>query len=371
MKASFLCYCLAACLHYLIGCNGGGNKCAVIKVKCLFRFDAVFTRCATTYSSECLETFTLWSCVKQDAGEAWCLPAWWTCFHFPCRQGMISLHKGFKCQDLAELKWKLSTYDNSAANTSRIHETAHQRRRNVTSTRVTTEKAESVVSTKTGDDCYSSQRMSDYHSCLTAFKSGRGRQKCNLRKDLLSRRIKTPSILKASVHISDCIDSKSISKSKLTEQSFEQTSLPTVYKISSKLPFENSHYTLFTSLINTYINGKKGKKNVELISEITTILCNVNKQENQLHTANDSNKQTNERVVPDGKVYKCIPTSYQACFLAPCEVISKEPVIADCVTVVPDRICGKRYCNPIEHYFEGHPYTLHKPQQEGEFNFVS
>lgn len=365
IKATFLCYCLAACLHCLIGCNTGGNKCALIK------FHAIDTRCASTFSSECLRRFTPWSCVKQAAGETWSLPGWWTCYHLSCQQGIISLHKGFRCQDLAELNWKLSSYDNSVANTSRIHEIAHQGRGNITSTRVTTERTESVVSTKRGDDRHPSESTSDYNSCRTASKSGRQRQKCNLYRAFLSRRIKTPSTLKASVHISDCVDSKSTSKSKLSEQSFKQTTWPTVYKISTKLPLEISQYTTFPSFINNYINGKKGKSNLELINEVATILRSLNKQENKLHAANENNKQTNENEVPDGKVDKCIPTSYLVCFSDPWEVFLKAPLIASCVIVAPDRICGKRYCNPMECYFEGRSYTLHKLQQKGEFHIVS
>lgn len=365
IKATFLCYCLAACLQYLIACNTRGNKCVVIK------FHAIDTRCALTFSSECLMRFTPWSCVKQAAGEAWSLPGWWTCYHLPCQQGIISQHKGFRCQDLAELNWKLSNYDNSVANTSRIHEIAHQGRGNVTSTRVSTERTESVLSTKRGDDRHPSENTPDYHSCRMASKSDRQRQKCNLYRAFLSRRIKTPSTLKVSVHISDCVDSKSTSKSELTEQSFKQITWPTVYKISIKLPLEISHCTSFPSLINSYINGKKGKKNVELITEIAAILLSLNKQENTLHAANENNKQTNENEVPDGKVDKCIPTSYLACFSDPWEELVKTPVIAGCVLVALDRICGKGYCNPMECYFEGCSYTLHKLQQKGEFHIVS
>jgi hypothetical protein len=213
--------------------------------------------------------------------------------------------------------------------------------------------------------------MSDYHSCRTAFKSDRGRQKFNLYKALLSRGSKTPSVLNTSVHISDCLDSKSTRKSKLTEQRFKQLTLPIIYKFGIKLPLEISQYTPFSSLINTYINGKQGKKNVELISEIATVLRNLNKQENPLNAASESNKQANERVEPDGKVDKCIPTRYLAWFLAPWEVSLKAPVIAGCVIVAPDRICGKGYCNPMEYYFEGLSYILHKLQRKGEFHIVS
>jgi len=370
IKATFLCYCLAACLPHLIGCNTGGNKCAVFKVNCLLKFHAIDTRYASTFSSECLRKFTPWSCVKQVAGEAWSLPGWWTCHHLPCQQGIISLHKGFRCQDLAELNWKLSSYDNSVANTSGIHETAHQRRGNVTSTRVTTKRTESVLSIKRGDDCHRSEGMSDYHSCRTASKSDRQRQKYNLYRALLSGRIKTPSVLKEGVHISECVECESTSKSKLTKQSFEQTTWPTIYKISIKLPLEISHYTSFPSLISNYINGKQGKKNVDLITEIATTLRSLNKQENTIHAANENNKKTSESVVPDGKVDNCIPTSYLACFSNPREVFSKAPVIAGCVIVTPDRTCGNGYCNPMEYYFEGRSYTLHKLQQKGEFHIV-
>jgi hypothetical protein len=284
---------------------------------------------------------------------------------------MISLLKGFRCQDLAELNWKLSSYDNSVAKTSRIHETAHKGRGNITSTRVTTEKTESVISTKTGDDCPPSERVPDYHYCRPGFKGDRGRQKCNLYKALLSRRIKTPSVLKASVHISDCLVSKSTRKSKLTEQIFKQTTWPTIYKIGINLPLEISQYTSFPSLINNYINGQKVKNIVDLIREIVTNLRSFNKQENPLHAANESNKQTNERVVPDGKVDNCIPTRYLAWFSAPWEVFLKAPVIAGCSIFAPDRICGKGYCNVMEYYFEGRSYILHKLQQKGEFHIVS
>jgi hypothetical protein len=284
---------------------------------------------------------------------------------------MISLLKGFRCQDLAELNWKLSNYDNSVVNSSRIHETAHQGRGNVTNTRVTTEKTESVLSTKTGDECHPSERVPDYHSCLTASKSDRERQKCNLYRSLLSRRSKTLSVLKASVHISNYFDCKSTNKSKLTEQSFKQTNLSTLYKISIKLPLKISHYTSFPSLINNYINGKQGKKNLEIISGIATVLHSVNKQETPLHAANESNKQTNERVVPDGKVDNCIPTRFLAWFSAPWEVFLKAPVIASCVIFASDRICGKGFCNPMEYYIEGRSYTLRKLQQKGEFRIVS
>jgi len=370
MKATFVCYCLAACLHYLIGCNAGGNKRAIIKTNCLVHFHAIDTRCASSFSSECLRRFTPWSCVKQASGEAWSLPGWWTCYNLPCQRGMISLHKGFRCQDVTELNWKLSSYDNSFPNTSRIHETAYQGRDNATGTRVRTESTKSVLSTKTGDDCHPSECMSDYHSCRTASKSDCERQKCNLYKSLLSRRIKTPSVLEASVHISDCIDCKSTRKSKLTEQSFKQTNFPTIYKIMVTLPLQTSHYTSFPSLINNYIKGKHGKKNVELISEIATVLSTLNKQDNPLHAANESNKETNERVVPDGKVDKCIATSYLTCFSAPWEVFLRAPVITGCVIVAPDKICGKEYCNPMEYYFAGRFYTLHKLQQKGEFHIV-
>ena len=371
IKATFLCCCLSACLRYLIGSNDGGNKCAIIETNCSLQFHVIDSRCASTFSSQCLRRYKPWSCVKQAAGEAWSLPGWWTCYHLPCQKGMISLLKGFRCQDLDELNWKLSSYDNSVAKTSRIHETAHQGRGKVTSTHVTTERTESVISTKRGYDCHPSECVSDYISCRTAFKSDRGRQKFNLYKDLLRREIKTPSVLKASVHISDCLDSKSTRKSKLREQKFKQTTLPTIYIIGIKLPFEISHYTSFSSLINTYVNGKQGKKNVELISEIATVLRNLNKQENPLHAANESNNQTNERVAPDRKVDKCIPTSYLAWFSAPLEVSLKAPVIAGCVIVAPDRICGKGCCNPMEYYFEGRSYILHKFQQKGEFHIVS
>jgi hypothetical protein len=157
----------------------------------------------------------------------------------------------------------------------------------------------------------------------------------------------------------------------LSEQSFKQTTWPTVYKISTKLPLEISQYTTFPSFINNYINGKKGKSNLELINEVATILRSLNKQENKLHAANENNKQTNENEVPDGKVDKCIPTSYLVCFSDPWEVFLKAPLIASCVIVAPDRICGKRYCNPMECYFEGRSYTLHKLQQKGEFHIVS
>jgi len=123
-------------------------------------------------------------------------------------------------------------------------------------------------------------------------------------------------------------------------------------------------------LINNYIKGKHGKKNVELISEIATVLSTLNKQDNPLHAANESNKETNERVVPDGKVDKCIATSYLTCFSAPWEVFLRAPVITGCVIVAPDKICGKEYCNPMEYYFAGRFYTLHKLQQKGEFHIV-
>jgi hypothetical protein len=213
--------------------------------------------------------------------------------------------------------------------------------------------------------------MSDYHSCRTASESDRERQKCNLYRVLLSRRSKTPSVLKASVHISDCAGCQSTSKSKLTGQNFKKTNLPTICKISVKLPAQVSHYTSFPSLINNNINGKQGKKNVEIISEIAAVLSSLNKRENSLNAANESNKQTKERVVPDGKVDKCVPTSYLACFSAPWEVFLKAPVIAGCVIVAADRICGKGYCNPMEYYFEGRSYTLHKLQQKGEFDILS
>jgi hypothetical protein len=209
--------------------------------------------------------------------------------------------------------------------------------------------------------------MSDYQSCRTASKGDRGRQKCNLYKALLNRRIKTPFVLKASVYISDSVDSKSTRRSQMTGQSFNQTSLPTIYKICIKLPFESSHYTSLPSLINNYINGKQGKKNVGII----TILSSLNKQENPLHADNKSNKHTNERVVRDGKVNKCTPTSYQGCFSVPWEVFLKTPITAGCVIVAADRICGKGYSCRMKHYFEGRSCTLHKLQQEGEFNLVS
>jgi hypothetical protein len=212
--------------------------------------------------------------------------------------------------------------------------------------------------------------MSDYHSCRTASESNREKQKCNLYKFLLSRRIKTPSVLEASVYISDCVDCKSTSKFKLTEQSFKQTNLPTIYKICIKLPLQISHYTLFLSLINGYINGKQGKKNVEIISEIDTVFRNLNKQDNPLHAANENNKQANERAVPDGKVDKGIPTSYLTWLSTPWEVFLRAPVITGCVIVAPDRICVKECCNPMEYYFVGRPYTLHKLQQKGEFHIV-
>jgi len=370
IKATFLCYSLSACLHYLIGCNAGGNKCAVIKANCRFQFHVIDKRCASAFSSECLRRFTPWTCVKQAAGEAWSLPGWWICYHLPCQKGMISPLKGFRCQDLAELNWKLSSYDNSVAKTSRIHETAHQGRGNITRTRVTTERTESVLSIKAGDDCHSSECRSDYHSCRTASKSDRGRQKCNFYKALLSRRSKTPSVLKASVHISDCFDCIFTSKSKLTEQSYKQTNFPTIYKISIKLRLQILHYTSFPSLISNYINGKPRKKNVELISEIATVLRSLNFKENPQHAANEGNKQTNERVVPDEKVDKRIPTRYLARFSAPWEVFLQAPVSAGCVIVAPDRICGKGYCNPMEYYFEGRSYNLHKLQQKGEFHIV-
>jgi hypothetical protein len=187
---------------------------------------------------------------------------------------------------------------------------------------------------------------------------------------LLSRRSKTPSILKASVHISEYVDCNTTSKSKLTEQSFKQTNLPTIYKTSIKLSLQVSNYKSFPSLISNYINGKQGKKNVEHISEIATELRSLNKRDNPLHAANESNKQTNEKAVPDGRVDKCIPTSYLAWFSAPLVVFLKAPVIAGCVIFAPDRICGKVYCNPMEYYFEGRSYTLHKHQQKGEFRIV-
>jgi len=353
IKATFLCYCLAASLHYLIECNAGGNKCAKIKINCRLQYHAIDTRCASTFSSEYLRRFTPWSCVKPAAGEVWSHPGWWTCYHIPCQKWLISLLKGFRCQDLAELNWKLSSYDNSFANTSRIHETAHQGKGNVTSTRVTTESKTSVLSTKTGDDCHTSER-----------------QKCNLYRALLSRRIKMPSVLKARVHLSDCVDCKSISKSKSTEQSFKKTNLQPIYKISIKLSPQISHYASFPSLIKNYINGKLGKKNVELISEISTVLRSLNKEENPLHAAKESNKQTNGRVVPDGKVDKCVPTRYLTWLSAPWEVFLKAPVIAGCDVVTADRICGKGYCNPMEYYFEGRSYNLQKLRQKGEFHIV-
>lgn len=370
MKATFVCYCLAVCLHYLIGCNAGGNKRAIIKTNCLLHFHAIDTRCASSFSFEGLRRFTPWSCVKQASGETWSLPGWWTCYNLPCQKGRISLHKKFRCQDLTELNWKLSSYDNSVANTSKIHETAYQGRDNATGTRVRTERTKSVLSPKTGDDFHPSECMSDYHFCRTASKSDREKQKCNLYKSLLSRRIKTPSVLEASVHISDCVDCKSTSKSKLTEQSFKQTNLPTIYKICIKLPLQISHYTLFLSLINGYINGNKGKKNVELISEIDTVFRSLNKQDNPLHAANESNKLANKRAVPDGKVDKCIPTSYLTWFSAPWKVFLRAPVITGCVIVAPDRICGKKYSNPMEYYFAGRFYTFHTLQQKGEFHIV-
>jgi hypothetical protein len=157
----------------------------------------------------------------------------------------------------------------------------------------------------------------------------------------------------------------------MTGQSFNHTSLPTIYKICIKLPFEIPHYTSFPSLINTYINGKQGKKNVGIISGITTILSSLNNQANPLHADNKSNEHTDERVVRDGKVNKCTPTSYQGCFSVPWEVFLKTPMIAGCVIVAADRICGKGYSCRMKHYFEGRPCTLHKLQQEGEFNLVS
>jgi hypothetical protein len=213
--------------------------------------------------------------------------------------------------------------------------------------------------------------MSDYQYYRTDSKGDSGRQIYNLYKVLLSRRIKTPSVLKASVHISDCAGSKAARKFQMTRQSFKRTTLPTIYKICIILPFEISRYTSFPSLINIYINGKQGKKNVELISEITAVLRSLNKQENPLNADNESNKFTNERVVPDGKLDKCVPTSYQGCFSVPWEVFLKVPMIAGCVIVAADRICGKGYSYPMGYYFEGRTWTLHELQQEGEFNFVS
>jgi hypothetical protein len=212
--------------------------------------------------------------------------------------------------------------------------------------------------------------MLDYHFCRIASKSDRERQKCNLYKSLLSRIFKTPSVLEANVHISDCVDCKSTGKSKLTEQSFKQANFPTMYKICIKLPLQISRYTSFLSLINSYINGKQGKKNVELISEIAAVFRSLNKQDNPLPAADESNKQANERVVPDGKVDKCIPTSYLTWFSDPWEVFLRAPVITGCVIVAPDRICGKEYCNPMELYFAGRSYTLHKLQQKGEFHIL-
>jgi hypothetical protein len=180
-----------------------------------------------------------------------------------------------------------------------------------------------------------------------------------------------PSILKASVHISACVDGKFTSKFRIPKQSLKQITLPIIYKINIKSVLDISHYTSFPSLINTYINGKKEKINVEIVTEIPTILSNINKQENLLHATNESNEQEYKVVVPDVKVDKCTATSCLACFSAPVKVFVKAPVISVFVIVAPGRICGKGYCNKREYYFEGRCDILHRLQQEGESNFTS
>jgi hypothetical protein len=172
------------------------------------------------------------------------------------------------------------------------------------------------------------------------------------------------SVLKASVHMFDCVDCKSTCKFKFTEQSFKQTTLPAICKIDIESSLEISHYAALPYIINTYINEKKEKKNVEIITEIATILCNINNQQ--------SNEHGNKTIaVPDVKAGNCIGTSSLACFSSSWNVFVKASVIAGFVIVAPGRICGKGYCNRRECYCDGGCFTLHRLQQEGKFHFTS
>jgi hypothetical protein len=217
-----------------------------------------------------------------------------------------------------------------------------------------------VFETKTRNDFHPSESILNCRSYLKTIKTYSGRQNCNLPKVFLSRRIKKISI---------CI--KSLSKLQFTEQNFKNTTLPVFCKLNIKSPLEISHYKLLPFLIDTYINGQKERKNVGILTRMAAALRIKNNQKNLQRAANESNEQDNKRDVAEVKVEIRIATSYLTCVSAPWKVFVEAPIIAGFAIVAPDGIIGKGCCSRREYNLEGPCYTLHRLQQEGEFNFIS
>jgi hypothetical protein len=307
-QATLLYYCLIACIYQQ-------------------------SHATSTFSSNCLRRAGLWACVTRDGGAA--------------RRGVACLYKGIKCQDLPVLFGKLvlpCACENSAARTSRT--------RPITSAQLASGTTHSELNTNTGDDLNSSCRVFSCHYFLKTSKTFHKRKRSNSRNFLVKRNKKS-SVYKASTYISDTVFAEHINRCKFRKESV-------VSKSNTESTFERSHGCSFPVTLNSNDPGPT-------VTEITITFYIINNQTNIITAANKCAKIEIIIAVLDTNVEKCIASSSTACGFVCWLACVQAPTAARIVTLLPCKTCRRRFCKPMECYFEGHCFFLQRLQQEGKF----
>jgi hypothetical protein len=249
------------------------------------------------------------------------------------------------------LKAKLSGYDTIVAKTNRVYETSGKLRHKMTNIKLTPETA----NTKIGDEISSSEPIFNCHIFLTSEMFHK-RQK-SISPDILSSgKSKNTFIAKSPRYISDFVFTKSTYKFRFAMGRVKQTKI----SVNIKSKFEKPHDNSFAASINSNDIETDENKNVTNMTETTVILSIITDHKNGITGCNTCALNIH--------VKNSIATIYLACSSA---ISPEAQVLAGFVTVLPIRICGRRFCNSMEHYFEGRYYSLHRLQQEGELISVS
>jgi hypothetical protein len=246
------------------------------------------------------------------------------------------------------LKGKLSCCDISVAKTSRIYETADKLRRNITSTKLTLETA----NTKGGDDVRYSEPIFSCRIFLTLeiFYKRKNLTSPNV---LFSCRNKKPFISKSCAY--EFVYAESIYISKFAKERVKGAN----FAINTESKFEMPYDNLFAAAYNSGDTEAKEHKNIKILTGTAVILNIVTNQTNAISGASRCALNISVKNI-------CL-----ACRSASWKASVEVPAMAGFVTVLPKSICDRGLRHFMEHYFEGHCLSLHRLQQEGKLIIVT